>query len=115
MTHAVWEPFAGDPMTPGQRPPQLATVLAVKATTTHDGASFAAGADCGTRVAACIARVAALELIDGSRWWNRRSHRLMARALVACAEELEAAADAGGRCAPLGRRLTDARSTLRLV
>ena len=39
----------------------------------------------------------ALELIGDSRWWNRRRHRLMASALVACAEEMECAADAGGR------------------
>lgn len=62
----------------------------------YESTSFSAGRDCGTRVAACVARLAAHELIDGSRWWNRRSHRLMARALVACAEELECAADADG-------------------
>jgi hypothetical protein len=65
--------------------------------TAYDSTSFSAGQDCGTRVAARLARLAALELIDDSRWWNRRSHRLMARALVACAEDLESAADAGGR------------------
>jgi hypothetical protein len=42
-------------------------------------------------------RLAALELIDDSRWWNRWRHRLMARALVTCAEELECAADRRGR------------------
>lgn len=73
-------------MTP-QSPP-------VKATNAYDSASFAAGQDCGTRVAACLARTCALELIGGSRWWNRRGHRLMAGALVAYAEELESAADA---------------------
>lgn len=61
--------------------------------TVYDSASFSAGQDCGTRVAACVARLAALELIDDSRWWNRRRHRLMARALVACAEEMECFAD----------------------
>jgi hypothetical protein len=65
--------------------------------TAYDSTSFSAGQDCGTRLAACTARLAALELIDDSRWWNRWRHRLMARALVACAEDLECAADAGGR------------------
>jgi hypothetical protein len=65
--------------------------------TAYNSASFSAGQDCGTRVAARLARLAALELIDDSRWWNRWRHRLMARALVACAEDLESAADAGGR------------------
>jgi hypothetical protein len=65
--------------------------------TAYDSTSFSAGQDCGQRVAACVARLAALELVDDSRWSNRWRHRLMARALVACAEELECAADAGGR------------------
>jgi hypothetical protein len=65
--------------------------------TAYDSISFSAGQDCGTRLAACIARLAALELIDDSRWWNRWRRRLMARALVACAEDLEGAADAGRR------------------
>lgn len=65
--------------------------------TAYESTSFAAGQDCGTRVAACVARLAALELIDDSHWWNRWKHRGMARALVACAEELEVAADASGR------------------
>jgi hypothetical protein len=56
--------------------------------------SFSAGQDCGTRTAACVARLAALELVSGSRWWNRWKHRVMASALVACAEELESGADA---------------------
>jgi hypothetical protein len=64
--------------------------------TAYDSTSFSAGRDAGTRLAACVARLAALELIDGSRWWNRRRHRLMANALVACAEELEGAADSEG-------------------
>jgi len=63
--------------------------------TSHDLASFAAGQESGARIAACVARLAALELIEGSRWWNRRRHGLMARALVACAEDMERAADAG--------------------
>ncbi len=62
----------------------------------YDSTSFSAGQDSGTRIAACVARLAALELTDHSRWWNRWRHRLMARALVACAEEMECAADAGG-------------------
>jgi hypothetical protein len=52
-------------------------------------ASFLAGQDAGARTSACVVRLAALELMDGARWWNRRRRRLMARALVACAEELE--------------------------
>lgn len=55
-------------------------------------ASFLAGQDAGARTSACVARLAALELMDGARWWNRWRRRLMARALVACAEELECAA-----------------------
>lgn len=66
----------------------------------YDSASFSAGQDCGTRVAACVARLAALDLVDDARWWNRRRRRLMARALVACAEEMECAADAGRDAAP---------------
>jgi hypothetical protein len=65
--------------------------------TAYDATSFSAGRDCGTRAAACIARLAALELIDRARWWNRWRRRLMASALVACAEELECAADEGRR------------------
>lgn len=65
--------------------------------TTYDSTSFSAGQDAGTRLAACVARLAALELIDDSRWWNRWRRRLMARALVACAEEMESAADADVR------------------
>jgi hypothetical protein len=60
----------------------------------YDAASFAAGQDAGTRVAACVARLAALELIDDSRWWNRSRHRLMARALIAHAEAMEESVDA---------------------
>ena len=56
--------------------------------------SFSAGQDCGTRTAACVARLAALELVNDSRWWNRRRRQLMASALVACAAELESTADA---------------------
>lgn len=67
----------------------------MKTLTAYDSASFSAGQDCGTRLAACVARLAALQLIRDSRWWNRWRHRLMARALVACAEELECAADEG--------------------
>lgn len=62
--------------------------------TARDGASFAEGQEAGTRIAACVARLAALELLDGSHWWNRWRHRLMASALVACAEEMESSADA---------------------
>ncbi len=65
--------------------------------TAYDSTSFSAGQDCGTRLAACVARLAALQLVDDSRWWNRRRHRLMAGALVACADELECGADEGAR------------------
>jgi hypothetical protein len=58
-------------------------------------ASFTAGQDLGARVGACVARLTALELVESSRWWNRRRHRLMGRALVAYADELERAADDG--------------------
>ena len=64
--------------------------------------SFSAGQRCGTRTAACVARLAALELIHASHWWNRRRHRQMARALVACAEEMELAADEGEEAVPSG-------------
>ena len=64
------------------------------AVVSHDSASFTAGEAAGTRVSACVARLAALELVEGSRWWNRWRRRLMARALVACADELESTADA---------------------
>ena len=62
--------------------------------TAYESTSFSAGQDCGTRTAACVARLAALELVNGSHWWNRWKHRVMASALVACAEELESTADA---------------------
>jgi hypothetical protein len=109
MTHTVRDTVLSGPQSPS-----------VEATTAHDSASFAAGEDCGTRVAACLARLSALELIDGSRWWNRRERRRMARALVAYADELEsgadaAAAEASGRCAPLVSRLTGPNAVVRCV
>ncbi|BDG05107.1 hypothetical protein [Anaeromyxobacter oryzae] len=64
--------------------------------TSYDSASFAAGQDTGARMSACVARLAALQLVEDSHWWNRRRRRLMARALVSCAEELESVADASG-------------------
>jgi hypothetical protein len=64
-----------------------------EAMTAYDSVSFAAGQRCGTRVAVCVARLSALDLLEGSRWWNRWRHRLMAHALLACADELELAAD----------------------
>ncbi len=74
--------------------------------TAYDSASFTAGEDAGTRVSACVARLAALQLVEDSRWWNRWRRRLMARALVTCAEELDSTADAtrrsGGRSTPAG-------------
>jgi hypothetical protein len=56
-------------------------------------ASFVAGQHCATRVASCVARLAAAELMTDSRWWSRRRRGLMARALIAHAEELEIAAE----------------------
>jgi len=70
--------------------------------TADDFVSFSAGQECGVRTAACLVRLAALELVDGSRWWNRRRHRLMASALVACAEEMELTADEGASGAAPG-------------
>lgn len=67
--------------------------------TAYDRTSFSAGQESGARTAACVARLAALELIADSRWWNRWRRRLMARALVACAEEMETAADGDRRSA----------------
>jgi hypothetical protein len=121
MTHAVRDPSAGDPMTPEQRLPQPVTALperpspSVKATNGYDCASFAAGQDCGTRVAACLARLSALELVDGARWWNRRGRRLIASALVAYAEELESGADADGRCGCFRPPWTGPTASLRFV
>lgn len=62
--------------------------------TSYDSVSFAAGQDAGARISACVARLAALDLVEDSRWWNRWRRRLMAQALVTCAEELESTADA---------------------
>ena len=62
--------------------------------TSYDIASFDAGTDAGARISACVVRLTALQLIQDSRWWNRRRRRLMAGALLSCAEEIESAADA---------------------
>jgi len=67
-----------------------------------DSTSFTAGQECGARTAAVVARFAAFELIGCSRWWNRWKHRLMARALVAYAEEMELAVDGGRPTTVLG-------------
>lgn len=83
MTQHVWNPSKGRPV--------------ARCESGHDPVSFSAGRDCGTRVAACVARAAALELLERGRWWNRWRYRLMARALVACAEELELDAEEEGR------------------
>ena len=72
--------------------------------TAYDSVSFSAGQDAGTRLAACVARMAAVQLVEDSRWWNRRRRRLMARALVACAEEMECFAGEG-----LGRAEAEAK------
>jgi hypothetical protein len=66
----------------------------VVSVTSYDSVSFAAGQDAGARIAACVARMAALDLVEDSRWWNRWRRRLMAQALVTCAEEFESTADA---------------------
>jgi len=58
----------------------------------YDTNSFAAGQDCGTRMASCIARLAASELMLDAHWWNRR-RRAMANALLTYAEDLEDHAD----------------------
>jgi hypothetical protein len=61
----------------------------------YDTASFAAGQNAGTRIASCIARLAASELMEEAHWWNRRRRGDMATALIAHADELESDADAG--------------------
>ncbi|HEX9399398.1 MAG TPA: hypothetical protein VF912_04745 [Anaeromyxobacter sp.] len=61
--------------------------------TSYDSISFIAGKDAGARTSACLARFAAFQLVEDSHWWNRWRHRLMAKALVSCAEDLESAAD----------------------
>ena len=68
----------------------------------YDAVSFSAGLASGTRVAACVARLAALELMNGSRWWNRWRRGLMARTLIAHAEEMEDTAEADSREARAG-------------
>jgi hypothetical protein len=73
--------------------PRIAEGSRTMTMNTHDSRCFSAGRDCGARTAACVARFTALELVDASRWWNRRRRRLMAGALVACAEDLELRAD----------------------
>lgn len=83
--------------------------------TRYDSISFSAGQDSGARIAACIARLAALELVEGSRWWNRWRHRLMARALVACAEEMESAADEHEGAARSGPRTAATPAAARQV
>ena len=60
----------------------------------YDPVSFLAGRDSGARISACVARLAALDLLEDSRWWNRRRRGLMARTLIALAEDVESAADA---------------------
>jgi len=59
----------------------------------YDTASFAAGQNCGTRIASCIARLAASELMQDARWWNRRRRGAMASALFKYSEDLENDAD----------------------
>ena len=59
----------------------------------YDAASFTAGEYTATRVASCVARLAARDLMEGARWWNRWRRGAMSSALIACAEELERDAD----------------------
>ena len=59
----------------------------------YDTASFAAGQNCGTRIASCIARLAASELMQDARWWNRRRRGAIASALFTYSEDLENDAD----------------------
>ena len=66
----------------------------------YDTASFAAGQNCGTRIASCIARLAASELMQDARWWNRRRRGAMASALMTYSEDLENDADSE----PAGQR-----------
>lgn len=47
----------------------------------------------GSRVAAGVARLAAAQLLDDARWWNRWRRRLLARALLTYAAEMEDEAD----------------------
>jgi hypothetical protein len=61
--------------------------------TLHDGASFEAGQDAGAHVAACIARLTAIQLVEDAHWWNRRRRRLMARALITYAADIDEASD----------------------
>lgn len=66
----------------------------------YDTESFAAGQNCGTRIASCIARLAASELMQDARWWNRRRRGAMASALLTYSEDLENDADSE----PAGQR-----------
>jgi hypothetical protein len=59
----------------------------------YDTASFAAGQNCGTRIASCIAQLTASELMRDARWWNRRRRGAMASALLTFSEDLEDDAD----------------------
>lgn len=64
--------------------------------THHEVAIFAAGQDAGARVTAGVARLAAHQLLDDARWWNRWRRRLLAGALTALADEVEESADGDG-------------------
>ncbi len=66
----------------------------------YDTASFAAGQNCGTRIASFIARLAASELMQDARWWNRRRRGAMASALLTYSKDLENDADSE----PAGQR-----------
>lgn len=63
----------------------------------YDTASFAAGQNCGTRIASCIARLAAAELMQDARWWNRRRRGDMASALLTFSADLENDSEPAGQ------------------
>jgi len=70
----------------------------------YDPASFAAGQVCGTRIASCLARLAASELMRDAHWWNRRRRGAMATALFTYSRDLENDADSGPAVGSPGRR-----------
>lgn len=86
--------------TSSQRPPSAPPREGWKPMAPYDAASFAAGQNCGARIASCVARLAASELMRGAHWWNRWRRGAMSSALIAYAEEVENDADAG----PAARR-----------
>jgi hypothetical protein len=61
--------------------------------TLRDATTFAAGRDAGAHVAACLARLTAIQLVEDAHWWNRWRRRLMARTLITYAAEIDEASD----------------------